>query len=57
MVRKGSWETLIPENIGEILRILVTTGAGAYAISAMQKLAQNVGTEKFFSQTQNIINM
>jgi len=55
-IRKGSWETLIPENIGDILKIFVTTGLSAYGISAMQKLAQNDINDKGFKDVfKNIV--
>ncbi len=39
--RKGSWETLIPENIGEWIQLAITTGGAYYAGSALKKMAQN----------------
>ncbi|WP_406682714.1 hypothetical protein N1F78_08425 [Seonamhaeicola sp. MEBiC1930] len=39
--RKGSWETLIPENIGEWIQLAMTTGGAYYAGSALKKMAQN----------------
>lgn len=39
--RKGSWETLIPDNIGEWIQLAMTTGGAYYAGSALKKMAQN----------------
>ena len=39
--RKGSWETLIPENIGEWVQLVLVTGATYYTGSFIKKMAQN----------------
>ena len=40
-IRKGSWETLIPDNIGEWLNLILGTGITTYSIAALKKMAQN----------------
>ena len=39
--RKGSWETLIPENIGDWIQLAMTSGSAIYGGSALKKMAQN----------------
>jgi len=46
--RKGSWETLIPENIGEWIQLALTSGGAYYAGSALKKMAQNDIGDKGF---------
>lgn len=46
--RKGSWETLIPENIGEWVQLVLGTGATYYTGSLIKKMAQNDIGEKGF---------
>lgn len=40
-VRKGSWEALIPENIGEWLQFIVGTGITTYTIAAVKEMAKS----------------
>lgn len=39
--RKGSWETLIPENIGELIQLALVSGVAIYGGSALKKMGQN----------------
>lgn len=39
--RKGSWETLIPENIGELIQLALISGSAIYGGSALKKMGQN----------------
>lgn len=39
--RKGSWETLIPENIGELIQVALIAGGSIYGGSALKKMGQN----------------
>lgn len=39
--RKGSWETLIPENIGELIQLALVSGGAIYGGSALKKMGQN----------------
>jgi len=55
-VRKGSWETIIPENIGEWLQLIVGSGITTYSISALKKMAQNdIGDSGFKDVFKGII--
>lgn len=40
-IRKGSWEALIPENIGEWLEFIIGTGITTYSIAALREMAKN----------------
>ena len=40
-IRKGSWETLIPDNIVEWLQLVLGTGASTYSITALKKMAEH----------------
>ena len=40
-IRKGSWETLIPANIGAWLEFIIGTGITTYSITALKKMAEN----------------
>lgn len=54
--RKGSWETLIPENIGDWINIVLATGTTYYAGSAIKKMAQNdIGDKGFKDVFKGII--
>lgn len=54
--RKGSWETLIPENIGEWINLVLVSGATYYGGSAIKKMAQNdVGDKGFKDVFKGII--
>ena len=45
-IRKGSWEALIPENIGEWLGAALGTGVATYLINYVKKLAENDAKDK-----------
>lgn len=54
--RKGSWETLIPENIGEWIQLALTSGGALYSGSALKKMAQNdIGDNGFNDLFKSII--
>lgn len=54
--RKGSWETLIPENIGEWVQLALTSGAAYYSASMLKKMAQNdIGDKGFKDVFKGII--
>lgn len=40
-IQKGSWEALIPENIGDLIALGITYSASKYAGSALAKMAEN----------------
>ncbi|WP_440120344.1 hypothetical protein [Tenacibaculum sp. Ill] len=40
-IRKGSWEALIPENIGEWLRLIAGTGFTTYTVAALKEMAKS----------------
>lgn len=40
-VRKGSWEALIPENIGEWLQLILGTGVTTYTVAALKEMAKS----------------
>ncbi len=40
-VRKGSWETLIPENMGEWVGLILGTGITTYTYAALKEMAKN----------------
>ncbi|RAV28049.1 hypothetical protein [Sinomicrobium soli] len=40
-VRKGSWEALIPENIGEWLYLIMGGGATTYTVTAVKEMAKS----------------
>ena len=46
--RKGSWETLIPENIGEWVQLALMSGGTYYSASMLKKMAQNDIGDKGF---------
>jgi hypothetical protein len=55
-IKKGSWEVLIPENIGEIIRNLAYLGGSAYTLTALKKMAENdVGAKGFKDLFKSII--
>jgi hypothetical protein len=47
-IKKGSWEVLIPENIGDIIRNFLIVGGSAYVYTALKKLAENDVGDKGF---------
>lgn len=54
--RKGSWETLVPENIGEWIQLALTSGGALYSGSALKKMAQNdIGDNGFNDLFKSII--
>ncbi len=54
--RKGSWETLIPENIGDWIQLALTTGSAYYAGTAIKKMAENdIGDRGFKDVFKGII--
>lgn len=40
-INKGSWEALIPENIGEWISLVLGTGLTTYSLTALKELAKN----------------
>jgi hypothetical protein len=55
-IRKGSWETIIPENIGDWLRLVVGSGITTYSITALKTMAQNdIGDAGFKDVFKSII--
>lgn len=46
--RKGSWETLIPENIGDWIQFVLYSGTSIYSATALKKMAQNDVGDKGF---------
>jgi hypothetical protein len=40
-IQKGSWMAIIPENIGEWVRLAIGTGLTTYALAAAKKMADN----------------
>lgn len=54
--RKGSWETLIPENIGDWINFILLTGGGYYTTSFLKNMAKNdVGDKGFKDVFKSII--
>lgn len=47
-IRKGSWEALIPENIGEWLAFAAGSGLTTYTITALKEMAKNDVGDKGF---------
>ncbi|WP_298248327.1 hypothetical protein [uncultured Christiangramia sp.] len=47
-VRKGSWETLIPENIGQWIAFILGTGVTTYSAAALKEMAKNDFKDKGF---------
>lgn len=54
--RKGSWETLIPENIGDWIELVLTSGVAYYTGSVIKKMAQNdIGNKGFKDVIKGIV--
>lgn len=53
-VRKGSWEALIPENIGDWIQLILGTGLTTYTVSAVKEMAKtdfkDVGFKTIFKK-------
>lgn len=47
-IRKGSWEALIPENIGDWLKFIIGSGATTYTVAAMKEMAKSDFKDKGF---------
>ncbi len=47
-IRKGSWEALIPENIGDWIELALGAGGTTYLVSLLKKMAQNDIGDKGF---------
>ena len=54
--RRGSWETLIPANIGDWMNLVLVSGATYYTVSVIKKMAQNdIGDKGFKDVFKSIV--
>lgn len=51
-IKKGSWEALIPDNIGDWIQLIIKSGLAIYTVTALKEMAKNdfkdAGFKKIF---------